>query len=555
MTIADAAKKVPMMYRAQVEGRSQVQRLIPDAQKQDANRWAEEWVSETYPDAPHFSTTVSTRTYQITWRFITNSGQDDGVIRPVIGARGWPFYPGSSMKGIFRRACSAAQALKYCGDKNDQSPGMLRFHGGYPTSTNWTENLVDIVHPQQDRQVKREGRSSAFMQISLYQPELRFGISSTASDEETNWETVWQIWEKAIALGLGSRVSAGYGHPKNATGEQLCRFGLQGQGQAPNLIGSSEGEFRPNVLRAGIRGHALRIFGGLTSAENAERLVETLFGGIIGGATVGLLSMAFQTATLEMDRSGTGSFEQPTYDVTGTLRWSLTKPLPEEERKRLTFLIESLTRFAMVFGGFGKSWRRADHRLFYPDYYERGRKPLIGCHWQWHGNRALVRENRVRRLPQAAELIEIVRAAATDWMQTQGVAPSREYADSWREAWHPSKVQVWGRIAEDVADSEAIRWLHGPYQRGDRTLRTAEQTIKQTSVTGRLGQIGRLWHRMYPWVNVTDNSDNPRRPNIINTQKYFELLTLFPDSSTEYRQFLAYLNERQNELKKLWPCE
>ncbi|MEL6856589.1 MAG: RAMP superfamily protein, partial [Cyanobacteria bacterium J06607_13] len=222
-------------------------------------------------------------------------------------------------------------------------------------------------------------------------------------------------------------------------------------------------------------------------------------------------------------------------------------------RKKLTFLIESLARFAMVFGGFGKSWRRADHRLFYPAYYDRGRKPLIGCHWEWYGPRALVRENRVRRLSQVPEFVEIVRQAATDWMQTQGVAAGQGYAERWREAWHPQQVQVWGRVAEDMDDSEVIPWLHGPYQRGDRTLRTTEQSIKQTSMTGRLGKIGRLWHRMYPWVNVTRNPDDPGRPNIINTNKFFELLTLFPDSSVECRQFLRYLSEGQDELEKLWP--
>jgi len=562
MTVSNASRKVPMMYRAQVGGRCQVQRLIPKKQdRQDATRWVDEWVQETYPNAPRFGSAlegdaVQTRTYQLTWRFVTNSGQDDGVIRPVIGAKGWPFYPGSSMKGIFRQACSAAQALKYCGDADDQSPGILRFHGGYPTDDSWTENLVDLVHPQQNRQVKKEGKTSAFIQISLYQPEMRFGISSMASDEETDWETVWRIWGKAISSGLGCRVSAGYGHPEKVVGEPLCRFGLQGQGQAPNLIDSAEGEFRPNVFRAAIRGHALRIFGGLTTEENAEQLVETLFGGIIGRATVGLLSMAFETQSLKMGSYGNGPYAQPTYDVRGTLRWLLTKPIADEEdRKKLTFLIESLTRFALVFGGFGKSWRRADHRLFYPDYYDRGRKPLIGCHWQWNSNRALVRENRVRRLSQVAEFVEIVRQAAADWMETQGVSAGGAYANSWREAWHPKKVQVWGRVAQDAEDSEAIQWLHGPYQKSDRTLRTTEQSIKQTSVTGSLGKIGRLWHRMYPWVNVTRNPDKPGRPNIIHTNRYFELLTLFPDSSVEYGQFLRYLGERQDEFEQLWPLE
>lgn len=566
MTISQASQKVPMMFRAQVNGRCQVQRLIPKkTEKQDANRWADEWVEETYPIAPKFNgqsgaqsgeqsnASVRTKTYQLTWRFITNSGQDDGVIRPVIGARGWPFYPGSSMKGIFRRACTPAQALKYCGDKDDQSPGILRFHGGYPTSTDWTDNLVDIVHPQQDRQVKKEGRSAAFIQISLHQPELQFGISSMASEEETDWETVWTIWERAISKGIGSRVSAGYGQPKNVTGNVLFRVGLKGRGQAPKLIDET-GEFRPNVFRAGIRGHALRIFGGLTTAQKAEELVEQLFGGISGGSgTVGLLSMAFQTSALELGSYGSGSYAQPTYEVEGTLRWLLTKSVSDEERAALTLLIESLTRFAMVFGGFGKSWRRSDHRLFYPEYYKRGRKPLIGCHWEWFGNRALVRENRVRRLPQVAEFIGTVRQAAKDWMALQQISVDEGKAAKWREAWHPENVQVWGRIARDSRDSEAIPWLHGPYQQGNRSLRTVDQTIKQSSITGKLGKIGRLWHRMYPWVNVTPNPDEPRRPNIIHTNQFFELMTLFPDDSVESQQFVDYLSDRQDEFQLLWP--
>ena len=120
MTIPEAAKKVPMMYRAQVEGRCQLQRLVP---ADDATRWAEEWIGETYPEAPQFSEDVGPRSPTVTWRFVTNGGQDDGIIRPVIGARGWPFYPGSSMKGLFRQACTAAQADQYCGDADDLSAG------------------------------------------------------------------------------------------------------------------------------------------------------------------------------------------------------------------------------------------------------------------------------------------------------------------------------------------------------------------------------------------------------------------------------------------------
>ena len=98
--ISDAAKKVPMMFRAQVNGRCQLQRLTRD-EEPHALRWVNEWTQETYSQPPTFGDDVKTFTATLTWRFVTNGGQDDGVIRPVIGAKGYPFYPGSSMKGSF----------------------------------------------------------------------------------------------------------------------------------------------------------------------------------------------------------------------------------------------------------------------------------------------------------------------------------------------------------------------------------------------------------------------------------------------------------------------
>ena len=259
---------------------------------------------------PQFAQGVQSRTYHINWRFLSNGGQDDSIIRPAIGARGWPFIPGSSIKGLFRRVCdSDQQRERYCGsatNSNDLQPGILRFHGAYPTDTAWTENLVDIVHPQHDRQVKNDSSSGAFALISLYEPEFQFGISSTVELDDTEWATIWTIWERALANGIGSRVSAGYGQSQAHKADVLYHCGLKGQGQAPKLFDGT-GEFRPNIFRAGIRGHALRIFGGLTTEKIAEHAVEDLFGGVKGGATVGLLSMAFRPSKLEMDSYGSGS--------------------------------------------------------------------------------------------------------------------------------------------------------------------------------------------------------------------------------------------------------
>lgn len=558
--IPNVAKKVPMMFRAQVEGRCQLQRVYSERtnneQPQDAELWSDEWVDKAYPTVPKFGG-AQNRSYKINWRFVTNGGQDDGIIRPVIGTYGWPFYPGSSMKGVFRSACDRTQADRYCGRKlsgGDFEPGILRFHGGYPTDTAWTEGLVDIIHPQQKRQVMEETKTSAYAQISLYKPELTFGISSTEPLDAAEWETIWQIWEQALSKGLGCRVSAGYGQVADHAGETLFKCGLIGQGQAPKLLDES-GEFRPNVFRAAIRRHALRLFGGLTTASNAQWLVNRLFGSVQGSGDVGLLAISFQPVRENIDSYGRGKWEQFTYDVEGDLRWLLNRPLADEhQRKALKKLIKALMHFAMVFGGFGKSWRRADHRIFYSDYAKQDAKPLIGCHWQW-SEKSLAANYKVRKPENIAPFLAAVQKVAKSWIQLQN-RDSKNWASSWREAWHPDKVQVWGRIAEDAEDSRAIKWFHGPYQSAIPSAKIPERSIYKSSVTGNLGRIGHLWHRMYPTVRLVKNSEDPEGKPSVKMQprpSYLELLTLFRDNSLECAEFLEFLEQEQKMFHKLWP--
>jgi CRISPR-associated protein Cmr6 len=557
MTIPDAACHVPMMFRAQVDGRCQLQRIPKDKKRPpDVIRWASEWVERSEVRMPEFGPGVNCREYKLTWRFVTNGGQDDGVIRPVIGTRGIPFYPGSSMKGAFRQACRDAIASEkvreYCGDDRTLAPGILRFHGGYPTSADWTKQLVDIVHPQQDWQVQTHETSrksgGAFVQISLYQPELRFGISSTQPLEPEEWEIIWQVWERALASGLGCRVCAGYGQPETHTEKVLCRLTLRGQGAVSRLLDRTA-EFRPNIFRAGLRGHALRIFGGLTNANQAEALVERLFGGISRdrGTQVGLLAMAFRELKPPIVTA-------ETYDVTGELFWLLTQSVSAEEAALLKKLVKQLMQFAMLLGGFGKSWRRANHRLF-SDY----EKYEIGCHWSWAGNRSPLADNPARRLEDVKLAIDRVRATAIEWMNYQGQSVTAPAA--WREVWHPTTVQVWGRVAEGADESEAIEWLHGkPYSADeDAWGRSRPRQIKRTSITG--GNIngslhmGRLWHRMYPIVLRKPDPKYPDRTDRFlpkPTPRYLELLTLFPDGTEEFDRFIDYLDREQDQFQLLW---
>lgn len=572
--IPDANKKVPMMFRAQVNGRCQLHRIVPAkkkaGEKQDVEFWAEQWIdkAEFIPANEQQDIekeTYQTKTYKISWRFITNGGQDDGMIRPVIGAYGIPFYPGSSMKGAFRCACEVAEQAgelqystcnDYCGDESDITQGILRFEGAYPTN-DWTKNLVDMVHPQSKWQVKtyetndkKATGESAYAQVSLYQPTLRFAISSIKPLSPEEWQEVWRVWEKAIGTGLGTRVCAGYGQIETTPDAVLYRASVKGQGQAAKLI-DGIGEFRPNIFRRTLRSHALRIFGGLTDEEKAEELVEELFGGVRGKGTVGLLGLGFQKTHLELGTFGKYEYEQPTYKVEGDVIWSLTRPLPNEEQTAaLQKLVTDLMWFAMVFGGFGKSWRRADHRLFYESDGDEDYKKLIGCHWQWAGEIDRKNALRIWNPKKVGGFIDSVLETAKAWMQLRGKTPTPNRHADWRESWHPSRVQVWGRIAQTRDECTAIDWLHKPYQkailRGEK-----DQTIKATSVTGKLGEIGCIWHRMYPpKVQVVTQEGKPKQKS---TNRFLELLTIFPDGSQESDDFLAFMKTQPDDgFKLLW---
>jgi CRISPR-associated protein Cmr6 len=394
---------------------------------------------------------------------------------------------------------------------------------------------------------------SAYAQVSLYQPTLRFAISCSQPLSSDRWQQIWQIWEAAIAAGLGSKVSTGYGQITKTSHPIVYRAKLKGQGQAAKRIDGT-GEFRPNIFRAALRGHALRIFGGLTDSKTAEELVQNLFGGIQQKeGTVGLLGFQFHASKLEIKSFGSGKYAQPACEVEGELIWFLAKPLSDPEQESLLKkLVSKLMQFAMVMGGFGKSWRRVDHRKFFEEYYENNYKALIGCHWQWLGENTQSRNVQVSRLEKVGEFLDIVRQIAREWIQCQN-KPLREteWAKDWREAWHPSNVQVWGRIADNNDESAAVRWFHKPYQQKIQGIQP-EGSIYQSSVTGKVGQISLIWHRIYPLIILKKDPENPRKPIIRVTPRYLEIITFFPDGSTESNYFLDFLNTKPDGFKLLW---
>ncbi|MBD2132237.1 hypothetical protein H6F47_07255 [Sphaerospermopsis sp. FACHB-1094] len=532
------SNEVPLMFQAQISGRGQIQYI---QQPEQSERWVDEWLEATAIKPPNFSHHVRTKEYKISWRLLSNSGQDDDFIRPVIAANGFPYYPGASMKGAFLRHCTPAQAIRYCGYQNssETKPGILRFHGAFPQDATWKEEpLIDVVHPQENWQVKNSDSHAAFLQISLYAPTLVFGISSTIELEDSEWETIWSIWDQAIERGIGSRVSAGYGQPINHPETKLFTVNLKGQGLASQLIDKT-GEFRPNMFKAALRGHTLRLFSGVTDENTAQELTKELWGGFAGakGAVVGDLGIAFHAESLVMGEFtyNHNRISMPTYDLKkGTLTILCMKNHADEYRKQLRILAKAILRFSLLIGGFGKSSRRVDHRIFFPKYFDYEDKPMIGCQW------GFTQESEpyyfpVNNINHIKNIIENVRKAVNNWLVFKGKSQNYQ-RNAWRECFHPENVQIWGRLAVDKEDSLAVGWFHGNYR--------GSQSIKRSKLTGEMGKIGRIYHRMYPHYKI-------REDQMVRQRGYVELLTIFPDKRDETtKQFLAFLPT--SGFEKLW---
>lgn len=624
------AKDVPLMFQAQIPDRGNIQYVGEDKKNKNQEekkekpayeRWVMQWLdgcppkpekidekhratqrcsAKTTVKLPQFGSHVKIWEYQIRWRMVTNGGQDEGLIRPVIGAKGMPFFPGSSMKGAFRRACPEDKRQRYCGGEEitkkgekRTKPGILRFHGGYPVDMSWAQRdrLVDIAHGQQPYQVMidtKEKGENANVQISLYQPKFKFGISSIETLTPDEWEEIQKIWEKALGSGIGSRVSAGYGYfdrvnqdgsvePIENSDRTLLSIHLNGQGLTSQLLLKRDKEdkhktpeFRPNMFKAGFRGHTLRLLGGVADEKIAQDLTKKLWGGIpekgenseegengeeivSGGeiteqsedkkskAIIGSTGIYF-TVEGKLCTKGKHTYEQynkwgklvtvemPTYQLeNGKLNLlKIGEVKPEAEQ----FII-NLVKFSVLLGGFGKSWRRTHHKLFYPSYFDNNNKPMIGCHWEF----AQASEDfyiPVLDLSSITEFINNIREDAIAWLQSEvNDYQPNSYVQNWREAWHPNKVQVWGRFA-DNGKSRAVKWFH------------STNRLKGSSLAGKMGQIGRTWHRMYPRYVIQDG----KLTRIEN--EYVELLTIFPDESKQSQQFLHFLQTQNSGFKPIW---
>jgi CRISPR-associated protein Cmr6 len=319
---------------------------------------------------------------------------------------------------------------------------------------------------------------------------------------------------------------------------------LYGEGLYSTLL-NKEPEFRPNMFKAALRGHTLRLFAGATDKSTAQELTQQLWGGIGSGEpVVGQLGIKFTADSLKLNKhqyKPQGSQKQNImhrYELEkGHLSILNIGTINHQQTAELKSFVTKLIKFSLLLGGFGKSWRRVDHHGFFSKYFDNNDKPSIGCHWEFQEeSENLYITVKNDNLSEIANFLRETHQVVIDWVQGHN-KPTANYVRNWREVWHPDKVQVWGRIAEDDKDSQAIKWFHRPY--------SINASIKNTNLTGRMGQTGRIWHRMYPRYFLEQGE-------LITNDEYIELLTIFPDRTNTSNDFINFLNSRSNSFKLLF---
>lgn len=478
-----APREIPMMYRAQVKWRCSLQYA---GDNQHLKQWIKEWTrlkseqQSCYQHAEPPKLGLDGSTYRIKvefpFRLFSNSGQDS-IFRPVLGKNGIPYIPGSSIKGLFLRVCQAddkaqqrsqkeSLTRKYCGEA--EQPGTLRFHGAYPIG-NWAERIGDVVHPQENWQVKgeREKSETALALISLYKPLMVFEFSS--ADPNINWQKVEWLLLEALQRGVGGKTSTGYGLGGNFSGKPLVKpkcpiiVELSGVGVSSILRGG-EPEFRPNLFKAALRGHTRRLLAGVCHSEVAvQRETQRLFGST---SAEGIVKILWQSQPATDDK--------PAYDVKGTLY--IDAPQPD-----VNFLNHVL-KFAFTMAGFGKSWRRVWHKDFYNPVYDRNYSKLIGCHWTSPDF------DDIKTTQDLKKFLEELNQTCRDRLG------SNSPPLNWKEAWNRKCISVYSSI-KPVNQSKVVKLFH-------------EEIYKTTPAIGGKNPgddhprfVSSVWHRMLPIGN------------------------------------------------------
>lgn len=300
------------------------------------------------------------------------------VFHPVYGV---PYIPSSSLKGAIR-----AIALQDKSNKSeverllgtlDDGIGCVQILDAFPTAPSLS---VDMANPQwhwENNLVRYNSVPHAL--LSMKQPEFVIGLSCTSRGRNLDVQKVKSWLEKALAGGIGSRVSAGYGRTALSAGLvyssshdfQLWTQGIYG-------ADTQNSEFRPVALRGMLRYWFRAIALSLYSPAESKEFEAILFGTIEPKSQEGTIRIGVEWE--EKEKRGTND----PYFYKGKIL------LEAKEQKYLT-LIEKLLYLSSHIAGIGRGSRR-------PLHWNHPR--MRGCHWELSENKVSCKDEAWRNLIQ-----------------------------------------------------------------------------------------------------------------------------------------------------------
>lgn len=283
------------------------------------------------------------------------------VLHPVFGI---PYLPASSLKGAARAwaRCNQAENLSDllgCLDGKIAQAAKVEFLDAFPTKPCLSVDMANSLWRWEGDCVRYN--SDPHPLLSLEKPEFLIGIVATNRCQNLDELQIVKSWlENALTVGIGSRVSAGYGRSSIISTSNISRhpFSLFTQG----MHGAFRDvvEFRPTAVRGMLRYWFRAVALGLYSPQKCKELEKRLFGSIEPPAKEGSIRIAVE---LNEPQQGNGNFP-----------WVYEGAIVLESKSNDDLnLAQYLLKLASHLGGIGQGARR-------PLHWNNGR--LRGCHWE-----------------------------------------------------------------------------------------------------------------------------------------------------------------------------
>ncbi|OKH33832.1 hypothetical protein NIES2119_22265 [[Phormidium ambiguum] IAM M-71] len=321
------------------------------------------------------------------------------VFHPVFGI---PYIPASSLKGAARAwaknngACQQVKDLLGMLDGQEASAAKVEFLDAFPTHPCLS---IDIATPQWswegERVVKYQPEPHPL--LSLEKAQFVIGLCATARGNQNDVNIVKSWLDKALDLGIGSRVSSGYGIRKfeqnqqqNSGNVRSYDFKLWTQGMygvnPPTRDNYYVGtvEFRPTAVRGILRYWFRSVALGLYSPAKCKEIEADLFGTIEPQAKAGSILIQVKLVNEE-------HLENRPHYYEGTIIIKAVSSLHLDLAGKLLILASHL-------GGIGRGFRRPLH----------WNNPLglRGCYWELADEFRLPFHPRETQQPEWLEFFE-----------------------------------------------------------------------------------------------------------------------------------------------------